>query len=52
MIDTLKVISLFLAVWFAVINAIKTVRGENIPWGNMALQAAGVTAFVYLQWLM
>lgn len=52
MIDVLKVLSLFVAIWWSLINAFKLFRGVAIQFWNIIFQTAGITAFVYLQWLM
>lgn len=52
MIDVLKVLSLFVAVWWSIINVYKLFRGEAISSWNIIFQTAGISAFVYLQWLM
>ncbi len=52
MIDVLRVLSLFVAIWWSLINVFKLFRGEEILFWNIIFQTAGISAFVYLQWLM
>jgi len=50
--NILKLVALFLTIWTTIINTSKIFYGHAVPGGNFILQAAGITAFVYLQWLV
>lgn len=52
MINVIKFTALFAAIWTTIINTPKIFRGHPIPAGNFILQALGIAAFVYLQWLI
>lgn len=47
-----KIICLFFAVWFTIINVTRTLRKFDLNIMNFILQAAGITGFVVLQWLI
>jgi len=49
--EIVKVFCLFLAVWFTIVNTIRTIGKSNIPAVNIVCQSVGITGFVYLQWL-
>ena len=50
--SVLKFVSLAVAVWLTLVNGGRLLRGQNIPPINLIFQAIGITAFVYLQWLV
>jgi hypothetical protein len=52
MFELIKILFLFLGIWLSIVNMVRTYKKINIPAINMALQAIGVTGFVYMQWLM
>jgi hypothetical protein len=52
MINVIKFLALFMATWWSLINVSKLIRGEKIPFDNFIFQAAGITGFVWLQWLI
>ena len=48
----IKVICLFLSLFFGVLISVKGVRGEAIPAWMFVGLATGVTGFITLQWLI
>lgn len=48
----LKVICLFVAVFFSLINITLGLRNKEIPAMNFILNATGITGFIVLQWLV
>jgi len=48
-LTTLKLFSLFIAIWFTLVNGTKYIRGHNISWQNFAIQSLSTTIFVALQ---
>jgi hypothetical protein len=46
----IKLIFLFLAIWFTLINTIRVVGGGSVPAINILINAIGITGFVWLQW--
>ena len=52
MINVIKAIALFMAIWWTLIIVAKLLHNEAIPSGNFILQTIGITGFVYLQWLI
>lgn len=44
-IDVFKVVSLFFAVWWSLVNGFKLLRGEAIPSWNIIAQWVGIVAF-------
>jgi len=45
----LKVIFLFLAVWFTIANAAIVVIKRTLPIGNILIQTIGIVGFIVLQ---
>jgi hypothetical protein len=52
MLEALKVLCLFLTVFFTVVNALRATLKQEVPLMNFIFQALGITGFVYIQWLM
>ena len=52
MITFLKVLFLFLGVWFTCINTGKILTKSDVPSTNFLCQSIGITGFICLQWLM
>ena len=51
--EILKIVFLFLAVFFTLVNTVKAMNEyEAILPLNFILQAIGITGFIYLQWLI
>lgn len=50
--DVLKIVSLFIAVWWTIINSGRFIRGQKVYFWNIIFQALGITVFVYMQWLV
>jgi len=48
----LKLICLFVAVLFTIVNIVGLGFKNPIPPINFILQSAGITGFIYLQWLI
>ena len=48
----LKIIFLFLAVFFTVVNASRLYGKQNTPPINFIAQAIGITGFIVIQWLL
>lgn len=46
----LKVIFLFLAVWFTIANAAIVVIKRTLPIGNILIQTIGIVGFIVLQY--
>lgn len=46
---TVKLICLFFAVWFTMINIIRLIQRTNIPAGNILIQAIGTVMFIVIQ---
>jgi hypothetical protein len=51
-IDLIKVLLLFVGVWFTIVNIIRVALNNNIPGINIMIQAIGITGFIYFQWLI
>lgn len=49
--EILKIVFLFLGVWWSLINTVKTIRGQELSVLNFIFQAIGITGFVYIQFL-
>lgn len=55
---TLKILFLFIAIWFSIINSgklmLRVAEGDDIelPTVNLLIHAIGITGFVVLQWLI
>ena len=48
----LKVISLFVCLWFTPVNIVNAIRGNDIEWYEALIMACGWTAFIFLMgWL-
>lgn len=47
-----KIIFLFIAVWFSIVNFGSLYQGEGVLALNTILQSAGITIFVLLQWFV
>lgn len=45
----LKVIFLFLGVWWTLVNTIRVINRASLPSINILLQAIGITGFIVLQ---
>lgn len=45
----LKIIFLFLAVWFTIINVVRVANKTGVPFFNMFVQAIGIVGFVVIQ---
>lgn len=52
MIDFLKIVFLFLIVWQSPIIIVRACHNLDIKAASFLWLAAGITGFVYLQWLM
>lgn len=50
--NILKLLFLFIAVWFTIINVAKLVLKNSLSTGNLFWQAVGIVGFVYLQFMM
>lgn len=51
-IEILKIVFLFIAIWFTHVNFTKLIRNSRIPAANFIYQSGGITGFIYLQWIM
>lgn len=56
-LEIAKVFFLFIAVWFSGVVfiggfALATGKVRGIPWPTFVIWAAGLTGFIYLQWMM
>lgn len=51
-VELWKLVFLFLSVWFSILNAMKYFNRQGVYWLYIVLQSAGITGFIYLQWLM
>jgi len=47
---TIKILCLFVAIWFSIINFGKTAYKEKISVLNLIIQAIAITGFVVIQW--
>ena len=47
----LKLLFLFLAVMWTLVNTARFIGKQDIPALNFILQAIGITGFIWLQWL-
>lgn len=47
-----KIIFLFIAIWFTIINVTRSIRQQSIHTANFILQAIGLTGFIVLQWII
>ena len=45
----LKFILLFIAVWFTIINIVRTARASFVPWQNILFQTIGIVGYLVLQ---
>lgn len=52
LINILKCICLFIAIWWSLVNVGKVYLKNDVPTGNLLIQAIGITGFVTLQWLI
>jgi len=48
----LKLVFLFFAVWFTIINIGRVLLKERVPGSNLLIQAIGITGFIVFQWLI
>lgn len=48
-LTTLKLFSLFMAIWFTSVNISRLMRGEDISWKNFVIQSFSITIFIGLQ---
>jgi hypothetical protein len=46
----IKLLSLFVALWFWTANIINGVRGNKVPAFTLAVASAAAVIFIYLQW--
>lgn len=46
---TIKIICLFLAVWFGFINMVKWQRNQTIHWFNVVIMSVSIVGFVVIQ---
>lgn len=47
-----KIIFLFIAILYTVVNGSRIIRGQHVPAANMITMAAGITGFITLMWLI
>lgn len=47
-----KIIFLFIAIWFTLINVTRTIREQGLKPMNFIWQAIGLTGFIVLQWII
>ena len=47
--NIIKVICLFLGVWFSIINCTKLIRNECLSAYNLILQSVGIVGFIAIQ---
>lgn len=52
MLALLKIMFLFLAVFFGAINIGKTIYGQNLPGGNLIFMTVGIVGFIVIQYEM
>ena len=45
----LKLICLFLAIWFTIVNTVKLIYKNRLPALNLIIQAIGITGYTILQ---
>ena len=50
--NILKLLFLFIAVWFTIINVTRLVLKNSLSAGNLFWHAVGIVGFVYLQFMM
>lgn len=48
----LKVICIYLTILFTLSNTTKAIHKDTVPGMNFILQAAGITGFIVLQWMI
>lgn len=51
-VNTLKLTTLMLAIWFTQVNLMKAFRGHAISNANFFIQSVSIAGFIYLQWIM
>jgi len=49
---TLKILFLFIAIWFSIINIGKLIKKSYAPMIGVLIHAIGITGFIVLQWLI
>ena len=48
----LKVLFLFISIWFTIINTGRIIAKQNIHWSNFIYQAIGLTGFITVMFLI
>ena len=50
-VEIIKVACLFMAILFTIVNGARVYQRNDIPMANFLYHAAGLTGFIYLQWI-
>ncbi len=48
----LKILFLFVSIWFTLINTLRLTAKQNIHWSNLVIQAIGITGFITIMFLI